>query len=253
MQLVFSAQEIGAAVKRIAEEIDRDYSGEEVHLLGVLKGSFLFLADLVRHLRVPCTVDFMQVSSYGENTVSSGVVRSRMRRRDPVRGRHVLVVEDIVDSGLTVEVVLAELRRQKPASLAVCALVDKAGRRERSVPVRYRGIAVDHGFLVGYGLDLHERFRNLPSIYRLEGEATSTAGKEKTMAVWTCPTCNYEKDSRCKPKKCPECDKPVEFQKKDEAPVAAKKAADPAKACKTCKPTAATKTAKKAAPAKAKK
>ena len=223
MKRVLSPQAIRRAVRRVASEIDRDFDGCEVHLLGVLKGSFLFLADLARELRTPCTFDFVRLSSYGSQTTSTGTVREELSSQDPLCGRHVVVVEEIVDSGLTLFTLLARLEEQNPASLSVCTLIDKTERRECNVPVRYRGVTVKSGFLVGYGLDFDEKHRNLPGVYELREEATRPPRKEQPMAVWTCPTCNYEKDSRCKPKKCPECDKAVDFAKKDEAPAKPKK------------------------------
>jgi hypoxanthine phosphoribosyltransferase len=172
LRLVYSETQIAEAVGAIAAAIDRDYRGREVHLLGVLKGSLLFVADLMRRLETPCTVDFVRLSSYGSGTNSSRQVAEKMARRDDVAGRHVLVVEEIVDSGLTLSKLLGELGAEAPASLRVCALVDKTGRREVEVPVHYRGLVLEDGFLVGYGLDLDERYRNLPAIYEIEGEAT---------------------------------------------------------------------------------
>lgn len=223
MKPVLSPQRVRRTVRRLASEIDRDFADREVHLLGVLKGSFVFLADLARAVRTPCTIDFVRLSSYGGDTVSSGTVRETLASRDPLRGRHVIVVEEIVDSGLTLFTLLARLREQQPATLSVCTLIDKVGRRECEVPVHYRGITVKTGFLVGYGLDYDEKYRNLPGVYELRDDAAHPPRKEKPMAVWTCPTCNFEKDSRCKPKKCPECDKAVEFAKKEEAPAKPKK------------------------------
>ncbi|MBI5018118.1 MAG: hypoxanthine phosphoribosyltransferase [Deltaproteobacteria bacterium] len=172
MRVVYSEVQIAEAVARIAATIDRDYAGQDLHLLGVLKGSVVFLGDLMRRLQTPCTVDFVRLSSYGAGTSSGGSVEERISRRDPLRGRHVLVVEEIVDSGRTLATLLADLETDKPASLRVCTLVDKTGRREVEVPVHYRGLVLDDGFLVGYGLDLDERYRNLPAIYEYEGGAT---------------------------------------------------------------------------------
>lgn len=171
MRLVYSEIQIAEAVKRVAAAIDRDYGGREVHLLGVLKGSVLFLADLMRRLETPCTVDFVRLSSYGSGTGTSGTVIEKIPLCDPLEGRHVIVVEEIVDSGLTLSKLLGDLGSAAPASLRVCTLVDKTGRREVEVPVHYRGLQLEDGFLVGYGLDLNERHRNLPAIYEVEGEA----------------------------------------------------------------------------------
>jgi len=168
VRLVYSAEQIREATERLAEAINRDYAGERVHFVGVLKGSFVFLADLVRHIRLPCSVDFVRLSSYGSGTRSSGVVEEVLSCRDPVAGRHVIVVEEIVDTGATLRSLLGDLELQGPGSLKVCALVDKTGRREVEVPVAYRGFTLETGFLVGYGLDLDEEYRNLPAIYAIE-------------------------------------------------------------------------------------
>ncbi|MEW6488120.1 MAG: hypoxanthine phosphoribosyltransferase [Thermodesulfobacteriota bacterium] len=164
MKVVYSEEQIREVVVRLAEAINLDFAGQHVHLIGVLKGSFLFLADLVRHLRVPCSVDFVRLSSYGAGTSSSGSVRELLSLSDPVAGRHVIVVEEIVDSGRTLAKLLKDLEAADAASVRVCALVDKTGRREAEVPVHYRGFGLESGFLVGYGLDLDERYRNLPAI-----------------------------------------------------------------------------------------
>ncbi|MDW7708833.1 MAG: hypoxanthine phosphoribosyltransferase [Deferrisomatales bacterium] len=168
MKVVYSEAQIRDAVARLAEAINLDFAGQHVHLIGVLKGSFIFLADLVRHLRVPCSVDFVRLSSYGPGTSSSGAVRELMGLADSVAGRHVIVVEEIVDSGRTLSRLLRDLEGADAASVRVCALVDKTGRREVEVPVRYRGLSLEGGFLVGYGLDLDEQYRNLREIYLVE-------------------------------------------------------------------------------------
>ncbi len=168
MKPLFSADQIRHATRAVAAAINRDYAGRPVHLLGVLKGSFLFLADLVRELQVDCTVDFVRLSSYGGGTATSGQVAEVMPRRDALAGRHVIVVEEIVDSGTTLARLLEELRAEGPASLAVCTLIDKTGRREVEVPVDYRGLTLEDGFVIGYGLDFEERYRHLPAVYVME-------------------------------------------------------------------------------------
>lgn len=172
MQVVFSAEDIRAATERLAQQINADYKGHQIHLVGVLKGAFMFLADLARGLEGPCSLDFVRLSSYRGGTASSGEVSRVLGLSDSVRGRHVLVVEEIVDSGLTLSALLRDLAAQGPASLKVCTLVDKTGGRRVEVPVHYRGFVREHGFLVGYGLDLEETYRNLPAIHVLEAETT---------------------------------------------------------------------------------
>ncbi len=152
---------------RIAElgvEIARDYAEREPLVVCVLKGGFIFLADLVRHLDFPLALDFMAVSSYGAGTHSSGVVRILKDLETPIEGRDVLVVEDIVDSGLTLHYLMRNLASRRPASLEVCALLTKPARREIDVPIRYVGFEIPDRFVVGYGLDYAERYRNLRTI-----------------------------------------------------------------------------------------
>lgn len=146
-----------------------DYRAKNPLLVGVLKGCFVFMADLVRHLDMPLEVEFLSLSSYGRARArSSGVVRVLRALRTPVKGRHVLVVEDIIDTGLTLRFTLDYLQRRGPASLRVCALFDKPARRQVEVPVDYRGLTIPDVFVVGYGLDYDERFRNLPGLYSLQ-------------------------------------------------------------------------------------
>lgn len=153
--------------RRIAElgaEISADYAGRELLLVGVLKGAVFFLADLMRRLTVPCEIDFMAISSYGASTDSSGVVRILKDLDINIEGRHVLVVEDIIDSGLTLSYLVRNLEAREPATLEVCALLTKPERREMDVPVRYVGFEIPNRFVIGYGLDFAERYRNLPYV-----------------------------------------------------------------------------------------
>ena len=152
---------IQARIVELAAEITRDYGDREPLVVCVLKGGFIFLADLVRHLDMPVNVDFMAISSYGAGTRSSGVVRILKDLETPIEGREVLVVEDIVDSGLTLHYLMRNLASRKPASLEVCALLTKPARREIDVPIRYVGFEIEDKFVVGYGLDYAERYRNL--------------------------------------------------------------------------------------------
>ena len=157
-------------VRELASEISRDYADRELLLIGVLKGAVFFLADLMRHLDVECEVDFMAVSSYGASTDSSGVVRILKDLDAPIEGRDVLIVEDIVDSGLTLSYLFRMLRARGPASLEVCALLTKPARREIDLPIRYVGFEIPNRFAIGYGLDYAERYRNLPYVAVLAGE-----------------------------------------------------------------------------------
>ena len=153
--------------RRVAElgaEISADYDGRDLLLVGVLKGAVFFMADLMRHLAVPCEIDFMAISSYGASTDSSGVVRILKDLDINIEARHVLVVEDIIDSGLTLSYLMRNLEARGPASLEVCALLTKPERREIEVPVRYVGFEIPNRFVIGYGLDFAERYRNLPYV-----------------------------------------------------------------------------------------
>ena len=148
-------------IAEMGEEISSDYAGKDLLLVGVLKGAVFFMADLMRSLTVPCEVDFMAISSYGAETDSSGVVRILKDLDIPLQGRDVLIVEDIIDSGLTLSYLMRNLRARDPASLEVCALLTKPGRREIEVPVKYVGFEIPNRFVIGYGLDYAERYRNL--------------------------------------------------------------------------------------------
>ena len=160
-------------MKQLAEEISRDYEGRELLLVGVLKGAVFFLSDLMRQLDVHCEVDFMAVSSYGSSTESSGVVRIMKDLDTPIDGRDVLVVEDIVDSGLTLKYLLKTLSARNPASLEVCALLEKPERRKVDLSIRYTGFEIPNRFVIGYGLDHGERYRNLPYVAVLNQDAHS--------------------------------------------------------------------------------
>lgn len=168
LTILFTRDEIAAAVSRLAAEIRRDYRDKHPLLIAVLKGSFVFLADLVRQLDFPLEIEFVRLSSYGKGTESSGRVRMALGAAPKIRGRHILVIEDIVDSGLTAAFLLDYLRQKKPASLKLCALTDKEARRRVMVNIDYRGLAVPDKFIVGYGLDFDEKYRNLPDICILE-------------------------------------------------------------------------------------
>ena len=166
-EILVQPDDLQRRVKELGAEITRDYAGREPLLIGVLKGAVFFLSDLMRQIDVPCTVDFMAVASYGDATESSGVVRILKDLDAPIEGRDVLIVEDIVDSGLTLQYLMKNLRSRKPASLEVCALLTKPTRRETDVSAKYIGFEIPNRFVIGYGLDHAERYRNLPYVAAL--------------------------------------------------------------------------------------
>ena len=151
-------------IAELGEEISGDYVGRDLLLVGVLKGAVFFMADLMRQITVPCEIDFMAISSYGASTDSSGVVRILKDLDINIEGRHVLIVEDIIDSGLTLSYLVRTLEAREPASLEVCALLTKPERRQIDVAVRYVGFEIPNRFVIGYGLDFGERYRNLPYV-----------------------------------------------------------------------------------------
>jgi hypoxanthine phosphoribosyltransferase len=169
-EILVQRDELAHRVRELAEEVSRDYAGRELLLICVLKGAVFFLSDLMRHLDVRCELDFMAVSSYGSSTDSSGVVRILKDLDAPIEGRDVLIVEDIVDSGLTLSYLFRMLRAREPATLEVCALLTKPERREVDLPIRYVGFEIPNRFAIGYGLDHAERYRNLPYVAVLEEE-----------------------------------------------------------------------------------
>jgi len=171
LRVLFNRQEIEATVRRLASEISSDYHHKNPLLLGILRGSFVFLADLIRQLDFPLEVDFIGLSSYGSGTQTSGRIKVAKKLETSVQDRHVLIVEDIVDTGLTTAFLIDYLKKRKAASVRLCALTDKPSRREVPVKIDYIGFTVPNKFLVGYGLDANQKFRNLPDICYLEGEA----------------------------------------------------------------------------------
>ena len=168
LKIIIDRDDIAKAIARLASEIRRDYQDKQPLLIGVLKGSFVFMADLVRQLDLPLELDFIRLSSYGAARESSGKVRVVQGVKTPIKGRDVLIIEDIVDTGITLSFLLDYLNKKQPASLKLCALTDKPSRRRFPVPIDYLGFTVPDKFIVGYGLDLDQRFRNLPDIYSLE-------------------------------------------------------------------------------------
>jgi hypoxanthine phosphoribosyltransferase len=168
--VLIDEERLQSRVRELGAEISSDYAGSDLLLVGVLKGAVFFMADLMRAISVACEIDFMAISSYGASNDSSGVVRILKDLDINVEGRHVLVVEDIIDSGLTLSYLVRNLESRKPASLGVCALLTKPARREIDVEVRYVGFEIPNGFVVGYGLDFGERYRNLPYVGLLDDD-----------------------------------------------------------------------------------
>ena len=169
-EILIDEDRLRSRIVELGEEISADYAGQDLLLIGVLKGAVFFMADLMRTLTIPCEIDFMAISSYGAQTDSSGVVRILKDLDINIEGRHVLVVEDIIDSGLTLSYLMRNLEAREPASLKVCALLTKPDRRESDVPVRYIGFEIPNRFVIGYGLDFAERYRNLPYVGVLDPE-----------------------------------------------------------------------------------
>ena len=163
-EILVTEDELAARIAELGAEISRDYADRNVLLVGVLKGAVFFLSDLMRHLEIPCEVDFMAVASYGSSTDSSGVVRILKDLDLPIQDRHVVIVEDIVDSGLTLSYLLRTMRAREPASLEVCALLTKPDRRKSNVEIRYTGFEIPNRFVIGYGLDYGQRYRQLPFV-----------------------------------------------------------------------------------------
>ncbi len=170
-EVLVDTEALRARIAELGAEISADYEGRDLLLIGVLKGAVFFMADLMRKLTIPCEVDFMAISSYGASTDSSGVVRILKDLDINIEGRHVLVVEDIIDSGLTLSYLMRNLESREPATLKVCALLTKPDRREIDVPVRYVGFEIPNRFVIGYGLDFGERYRNLPYVAVLSDDA----------------------------------------------------------------------------------
>ncbi|MEM3793895.1 MAG: hypoxanthine phosphoribosyltransferase [Candidatus Bathyarchaeia archaeon] len=169
-EILIDERTLQARIRELGEQISRDYQGKRPVLVGVLKGAFMFMADLIRHISVPHEVDFMATSSYGAATETSGVVRILKDLDTPISGRHVLIVEDIIDTGLTLDYLTRILKARNPASLRICTLLDKRERRRIPIPLDYVGFEIPNKFVVGYGLDFGELYRNLPFIAVLKPE-----------------------------------------------------------------------------------
>ena len=169
-EVLFSEEQLKNRVREIAQQITADYQGKEIMLISVLRGSFVFMADLCRAIDLPCTLDFMAVSSYGKGTKSSGQVQITKDLSEDISDRHIIVVEDILDSGNTLSYLLKILENRHPASIRLCTLLDKPDRRVKPVEVHYSGFTIPDAFVVGYGLDYAEHYRNLPYIGILKPE-----------------------------------------------------------------------------------
>jgi len=169
LEVLYTQQQIAARVREMAAEIERDHRGKELVLVGVLKGAFVFVSDLARLIDLPLSVDFIGLSSYGEETESSGVVKITSDLTRPIEAKHVLIVEDIVDTGLTMRYLLDNLSTRRPASVKICALLQKPSRLRTRIPIQYLGFTVPDLFVVGYGLDSGEKYRNLPFIGAVKG------------------------------------------------------------------------------------
>ena len=170
INILISQEKLTQRIRELAEQISRDYAGKEIHLICVLKGGAYFMTELSKYITIPVTIDFMAVSSYGSKTVSSGIVKIIKDHDEPNEGKNVLVVEDIVDTGFTLSYLLEMLRDRKPASLKLCAMLNKPDRRVREVKIDYLGFDIPDEFVVGYGLDYDQHYRNLPyiGVVRLE-------------------------------------------------------------------------------------
>ncbi len=171
--VLFSEEQIRDRIRELGDQIARDYAGKDVVLIGVLKGVALFFGDMMRAIDLPLEIDFMAVSSYGASTRSSGVVRILKDLDESITGRHVLIVEDIIDTGLTLSYLIRTLMERRPASLEICTMLDKPARRLVEVPVKYVGFTIPDQFVVGYGLDYDQKFRNLPFVGILKPEVYS--------------------------------------------------------------------------------
>ncbi|MEA4925044.1 MAG: hypoxanthine phosphoribosyltransferase [Syntrophomonadaceae bacterium] len=164
VEVLLTQEAVRNRIKELAGEISRDYAGQEILVVGILKGAFIFMADLVREIDIPLKLDFMDVSSYGISTVSSGEVRIMKDLEESIEGKNVIIVEDIIDTGLTLKYITAILKKRSPQSLKICCLLDKPSRRKSAIQPDYTGFVIEDLFVVGWGLDYAERYRNYPAI-----------------------------------------------------------------------------------------
>jgi len=169
-RILITSEEIGARVRELGQQITNDYAGQDILMIGVLRGAVIFMSDLARAIKRPINIDFMAISSYGTSTSSSGVVRILKDLDEAVEGRHILIIEDIIDSGLTLNYLVENLKSRKPASVRICTLLSKPDRRKVDVQVDYNGFIIPDYFVVGYGLDYAGKYRNLPFIGILKPE-----------------------------------------------------------------------------------
>lgn len=169
-EILFTEEEIAEKVKELGQQISKDYSGENLTVVGILKGSNIFMGDLIRKIDIPLSIDFMVVSSYGQSTESSGVVKVLKDLEYSIEGKNILIIEDIIDTGLTLDYLKENLLRRKPKSLKICTLLDKPARRKVDLKVDYIGFEIPDAFIVGYGIDYAERYRNLPYVAVLKEE-----------------------------------------------------------------------------------
>ena len=164
IEVLIKEEEVSKRIKDIGDQITREYEGSEVHLICILKGGVFFLCELAKHIKLPVTIDFMTVSSYGNETTSSGIVKVKQDLTQSIENKQVIIVEDIIDTGITLSSLMPMLKERKPASLKLCALLDKPERRRKEVKIDYLGFQIPDRFVVGYGLDYEQKYRNLPYI-----------------------------------------------------------------------------------------
>ncbi|MCK9274675.1 MAG: hypoxanthine phosphoribosyltransferase [Syntrophales bacterium] len=175
--ILYERHAIDKKVKELADKISDDYKECDLMLVGILKGAFIFLADLSRNLKIPHCVDFARLASYGTGTKSSGIIEITKDVELPVAGKDIILVEDIIDTGITISYFLQKISEKNPRSVKCCALIDKKQRREINFETHYVGFSLDEGFIVGYGLDYNERYRNLPDIYVLDESSFEEGGR----------------------------------------------------------------------------